>query len=494
MRIFRRQKLDLFFIFLLCALSFLAWRPLLEMVIRGNGYMYMLSNVQGWFWSRSYTFTGFSSAAAISGALFRKFFGVQMGPYLWTEILVILLIGGLFYWFVRVLTKKSFIAFAASLMFTVNYFGNFDMLVNTCYCYFMERVLNVPFLLISLIFLQLYLDRAKRTYYIVSLLFYFIGIGLGHFSFLFTPIYLVYPFFWFLFKKRRRKDIVKGLMIGSSYLGISLFFLLLQQIHESGYRAAWTFQEFLLNPQKYHYFDNMLRQLVYWSQYPLLVRTFFDIPDFHQNVLSVKNAIDSTPAIAVVYIIASIVIYTKLTQQRAMLLSTIFATASIFFLNSYFGQYAIANQSGTNRYLYFPTFLLSVFWSLFLWAVFWQKRSWLVLIGAVLLATYYIVNITLLGDNFSAVKEWNKPTKAIYQHIVATRNQLKDNTLVLAKYPAIIASEAQFFTEMLGDGKVLYMSESPDTDDWRPFAAQSSHIIRLSYDRTCQCVREEVVK
>lgn len=454
----------------------------------------MLSYVQEWFWGRQYPLTGFSSAAAIAGAIFRKFYGAHMGPYLWTELLVMLLISLLFYWFVRVLTKKRFVAFTAALIFTVSYFGNFDMLVNTCYCYFMERVLVVPLLILSLIFLQFFLERAQSKLFVISLIFYFIGVGLGHFSFLFTPIYLFYPFFWYVFKKRKRKDITRGAIVGLSYVGISILFLLLQQVHESGLRSTWTFQEFLLNPQKYHYVDNMLRQLVYWSHYPPLIRSFLDVPDFHQNILSVQNAIESTLTIAVAYIIASVVIYRKLPQQRPMLLSTMFAAAAIFFLNAYFGQYDIANQPGTNRYLYFPTFLLSMFWSLFLWAAFWKKKSWMGLVGVGILIVYYVINVTLLYDNFRAVTEWNKPTKVMYEHILKTRDRLDSNTLVLAEYPAIKLQEGQFLTELVGANQVHYISENLDVADWRPIATQSSHIIKLSYDKNCQCVVEERVK
>lgn len=456
--------------------------------------MYMLANVQEWFWNRQFSLTGFSAAAAIAGAIFRVFFGANLSLYLWTELLVMLSIGVLFYWFVRVLTRHSVVAFAASLIFTVNYVGNFDMQVNTCYCYFMERILNVPFLIISLIFLHLFLEQNKQILLVSSLLFFFIGVGLGHFSFLFTPIFFIYPFFWFLFKRVRARYIFTGLGISLCYVGITILFLLLQQIHEAGLTAKWTFFQFLLHPMQFGYPGNMLRQLVYWSQYPTIVSSFFDTPYFHQNALSVSNAIAIAPGVAAAYIIASIVTWRALPKHRAMLLSTIIATGVIFYLNAYFGQYDIPNQPGTNRYLYFPTFLLSIFWAYFLWAVFWRKKSWRVSIGVGFLVGYYIINTTLVRDNFMAVSEWNKPTKALYEHIVTMRDLLEPNTLILGQYPAIKLQEAQFLTELIGNGNVHIMSDSLDVDDWRPIASASSHIISLIYDNECECVREEIVK
>lgn len=484
---------DVVYIVVLVFLILFAWAPLLSMIPRGNGYMYMLSHIQNWFWGRHYPLSGFSSAAAVSGVIFRTFFGADIRPYLWTELIVIMGTGVLFYWFVRVVTRKKIVAFAAALLFSVNYFGNFAMLISDCYCYFMERVLNVPFLIVSLIFLGLFFER-KGIFLLLSLTFYFVGIGLGHFSFFFSGVFLFYPFFWYVIKGKKRTAWLTGARIGLSYLGITLFFLLIQQINESGFRSSWTFQEFLLNPQKYHYLEYMIRQLVYWSQYPPIVHSFFRVPFEHQNLVSVQNAISITPYVLMTYAIASIFIYKMLPQQRAMLFAVIFAAASNFYLNAYFGQYAIAYDAGSNRYLYFPTFLLAIFWSLFLWALCWKRNSWKVFIGVVILASYYLVNTTLISDNFRSVAEWNKPTKALYDYSVKTNSQREPYTLILGEYPAIKLQEAQFLTEMIGRDRVVYMSESLDMGDWRPFADKARHIIKLTYDRTCECVREERVK
>lgn len=486
-----RYKKDVYYIFGLLALSFFAWVPLLGMILRGNGYMYMLENVQKWFWGRQYPLTGFSAAAAISGAMFRKFYGVNMSLYLWTEVIVMLGIGLLMYWFVRILTKKRIVAFAASLIYTVNYFGHFDIQVNTCYCYFMERVLNVPFIILSLIYLHLFLEKVRRKFLFTSFILFFVGLGLGHFSFLLTPIFFVYPFLWFLVGKRGFGNIVKGSVVSLVFILITVLILMLQQIHEAGFAPKWTMIEFLLHPAQFDYPANMARQLAYWSQYPILLRTFFDTPDFHQNVLSVSNANAIAPGVIVVYLIALFISLRTLPKHRAIIISVIVATGVIFFLNAWFGQYGIAHQAGTNRYLYFPTLLLSIFWAYVLWAVFWKSPSWKTLFGVGILVCYYILNVTLIWDNFKAVEQWNRPTLVIYEYIINKRAEWQPQTLVLGEYPAIKVQEAQFLTELIGGGDVTIMSASLDMDDWRPIASNSSHILSLTYDPLCECVREE---
>jgi len=492
--------LDGICLFLLLSLSWYAWRPLPQGVLRGNGYVYMLSQVQEWFWGRPYTLTGFETAAVISGAVFRKFFGANMDLYFWTELFVILTIGVCFYAVVRILTKHRLVAFAASLIFTVNYFGNFDMLVAACYCYPMERVFNVPLLLLSFIFLLLFLERTRRGYYLVSLFLYFLGVGLGHFSFFFAAPFLFFPFFWYVYNKKG-KMIRRGALIGISYAAIIVFFVLVQQINESGLGPTWSLWEFFLHPQKYHYIESIIAELTYWSQYPPIFFPFIQRVIFHYQTnrllhtfLTAPNAREISPYVFCTYIIATTVIYKKLFQQRAMLLTIICSTVIIFFLNAYFGQYLIANQSGSNRYLYFSTFLLAIFWSFFLWAVFWQKGSRIAIWGIVVLLGYYFINEALLSDNFREVHEWNESTKIVLGYIVHARPYLTSNTLVIGPHPEIGTQESEFLTEQIGKGGVVYLSESEDVNTLKEIASKSAQVIKLRYDKKCRCVHEEKIK
>ncbi len=460
----------------------------------------MLPHVQEWFWSRPYTLTGFETAAAISGAVFRKFFGANMSLYFWTELFFILTIGACFYGVVRILIKHRLVAFTASLMFTVNYFGNFDMLVAACYCYPMERVFNVPFLLLSFIFLLFFLERSRNTYYLVSLLLYFLGIGLGHFSFFFTAPFLFFPIFWHMYNKKG-KTVRQGALIGISYAAITVFFVLVQRINESGFGPTWSFGEFLLHPQKYHYIKSLIAELTYWSQYPPIFFPFIQRVVFHYQTnrllhtfFNARNAVEISPYVLLVYIIAAGVIYKKLPRQRATLLTVICSTIVIFFLNAYFGQYLIASQAGSNRYLYFPTFLLVIFWSLFLWAVFWQKGSRIAIWGIVVLLGYFFINETLLSDSFREVHEWNESTKIVLGYIVHARPYLTNNTLVIGPHPEIGTQESEFLTEQIGKGGVTYLSESEDGNTLKKIASQSAGVIKLRYDKKCQCVHEEKIK
>lgn len=495
LKFFSKRKLvsDAIFIPLLVILSSYAWRHLLKEIIRDGGYVYLTSYFQNWWWSRPLTFTGFQTAAIISSAISMKLFGVNMNLYFWAEIVVLMLIAVLFYMLVRIITKNSFMAFAASLIFAVNYFGNFDMLM-ACYCYLGERIIVVPFLLVSFIFLHLFLEKSKKSYFLISFISYFLGVGLGHFSVLFTAPFLFYPFFWRLYNRQNKKDVIKGGLIGLLYLGLSGFFILIQQINEPGFNKEVGIFEYFFHPQKYHYPEYMLRQLTYWSQYPSIISTFLSGFLELQSVPNVENAMQMTPYVAVIYLLVSIFIYKKLPEYRALLFTVILGTATIFYLNPWFGQYVVSQQVGANRYLYFPTFLLAIFWSLFLWAAFLKKKSWKILIGILILVAYYIINVSLLRDAFRERAWINGSTKAITNYFVDMRKRLDKNTLIVGSYPAITVWEATFYTEQIGKGEVVFVSEKDPYVNWEKIASSSAHVIKLKYSRECQCVKEEKIK
>lgn len=417
-----------------------------------------------------------------------------MELYFFAELTVMLVTNVLFYLLVKIVTRVRIIAFSASLMFATSYFALWDMYTNHCYCFFLERPIVAIVLLPSFIFLHLFLRYSKRKYYVFSLIFFFLGIGLAHFAILFTGPYLVYPFFYRFFeKKKSKRRIIVGILLGLSYLAISGFFALLQQINESTFGPhKWTFLEFLTHPQVYGYPEKMILQLVYWTQYSTFFKDFAMNP--LQNLIRIKSAQVYAPYILTLYTICSVVIIKTVPKLRALLFAAISGIGWSFYLNVYFGQYDILSQPDSSRYLYYPSFLLVIFWSLFFWSVFWSKRNVFYWIGLLVLGFYVWINIWLINSHVTWITMWDKSTKAIQEHFIKNRNSLKKNTLVVGPYPEIGIQESTFFTEQLGKGEVKYMSENTNYDNWNEVTSSFSHIIRLHYDNKCGCVVEEKIK
>lgn len=491
LRFWKKHRNDFLPILLLLGLSFYSWRLLLEWIIQFEGFSYLtpqnfnryLSDVPG-------LLSTTQTAGVILGASLSRLVGVNIPLYMWIQLIIMLCIGALFYFVVNVVIKNRFIAFSSALIHTVSYFGNFNTLVVN-YSNFLERAsANIFFLLLSFMFLHLFLEKTKQKYYIISVVLFFLGILSSRFSIFFTAPYFFYPFFWHILNK---KSVMKGFAIGIPYVLISGFFIYLSSIGiEPLLSSNNSFLQFVLQPQKY--LEGMLLQLVYWSQYPSIIKALLG-NIYPLSVLDPATGATLKPTIVAVYAIAIFAIYKVLADKRALLFTIIFATSSMFLLNIFVGRYDPFYTSGTHRTLYFPTYLLAIFWSFFLWIIVKNKNLGLKAVGIILLGGYYYINTYLIYLDITHFISDVKSQKAIFNHIINTRSKLKPNTLVIGPYPDLAAQyESPFFTDMLGKGEVRYMVDTFNITDWRTVASSSSHVIHLKFDTVCQCVVEEKIK
>ncbi len=495
LNLWKKIRKDFFTALLLVGLSFYAWHFILSWIIQFQGFMYFIPDAQRTYLGMSYKLLSTAQAAGVLlSAMLVKLVGVNMPVYMWIQLIVMLGIGLLFYFVVKVIAKNRFIAFCAALIYTVSYFGNYDMYIFDYSAHLLERAsVNVIFMLFSFLFLHLFLEKTKKKHYVISLIFYFLGILSSHFSILFTAPYFLYPFFWYLLKK---KNILKGLAIGMSYLLISGFFVYLSSVGAEPILQGRTgnFLQFILNPQKSRYPEGVLMQLVYWSQYPSVLKSILSgwspMSFFNYDIAASLKL-----TVAGVYSVVIFIIYKGLGNKRVLLLTTIFGTASIFLLNMYLGRYDPFYSAGSMRYLYFPTYLLAIFWALFLWALFNNRNVLLKIIAVFLMGGYYFSNTYLLFTHFSHSYADAKSQKAIFDYIINTRDRQKPNTLIIGPYPDLAAQyEAPFFTSFLGKGEVTYMVDTFNVTDWRTVATTSAYVIRLSYSTKCGCVVEEKLK
>lgn len=485
-----RYALDIFFLFISIVLAGYAWRRLSKIVIRSDGFVHMLQSEQERFWGQDYWITGLELDASILGAILPKFFGPNVASYLWFEWVVILLIVLVFYLLVRVITKSSVIAFTATLISSISYLGNWDMYGTHCYCFFIERVTNIPFLLVSFLFLHLYLVKSKRHYLLVSFLLYFVGLGLGHLALLLTPPFVLYPFWWFVVQSWK-KETWKGVLIGGIFLLISIGITLAQRVTYDNWGPKWTFTEFAFNPSKYDYLGAMAFQLTNWSQYYSISPNLYTENPLRDIDLQHINS--GISYVLFIYLITFVVLYKKLPTFRALLLTCFFGVIGILFLNSYVRLPEIIIPD-SNRYLYYPTFFLSIFWGVSLWHFFLNRKGFLRIMGVLIIIFYCHVNVVLLEHIIDRNIEWNRSTKALFDYVLQTRNSLSPNTLVVVEYPEFWVQEADFFTEQLGRGEVEYETAETNMGDWRRKIPKYQNILQLEYNTSCDCVKETKIK
>lgn len=474
-RLIRKHLINIFFIALLILLVGYEWRLLPETVIRSDGFAHMLKSEQVRFWGQKSPASDIATGAYFVGAFISKFFGPHVTSYLWFELGIIIAIDVVFYLLVLIITNSSIIAFAASLIASVNYFGNWDMYGTHCYCFFLERAINVPFILLAFTFLHLFLALKRIKFYLISLVLFFVGIALGHVDILFTPAFLLYP----LWQKRP--------LVGIPFGIATLFIVWIQP----GFALPYTFSEFLLHPNTYNYLQAIALQLTYWSQYQDVIGNLFATDIFRG--ISAQNAMHSFPYLFILYVTCFAVVYKWLPKFRALLATCITTALAMFFFSAYVKLPEIIVPNA-NRYFYFPGFFLSIFWGIVLWYFFLKRNGVPRFIGIFILIVYYYINVVLMNEIFHRNFEWGRSTKELFSYVLQNRKTLPTHTLVVVSYPEFWVQEAAFFTEQLGRDEVTYATEQTNMSDWKTLVPKYSNVITLHYDSKCDCVVENKIK
>lgn len=486
---FWKKRADLLALLLLVLLVWYPWRFLLKLVLRRESFMYLNPYMLNTSLSQPFhLWTDYYAGAVYIGWLFIHWFGTTMWSYFQVEILVMLLIAFLLYICIKSITKSIFISFSTALLFSINYVGNFEMYADYGYSFFLERIITVPFLLTSFFLLHRALEAQKRTYFIFSLVFFVFGIGLGHFALLFTLPYCLYPFFWSLFNRTSWAHAAWGLMKGIAFGAVAFLFVILQNSANPGIKPQWDFFGFLLHPQWYHYGEKILQQLINSSQYPFVVNAVGSV-----RVMDTHTATLLTPYVVIAYALSFLIIFCRLPVMRPLLLTVTLSVIGILYLNVYWDRMLIYDP-GPNRYLYFPSLLLAIFWSLALWALigFSSRRRLAVSISC--LAVYYVINVWGIEGFAHYELSQEKPVKSFYGYFMRRIPELKKNTVIIASYPEVESYAATFFTTYVGKGNVLIYSDADSPSVLEAATVSAQHVLRATYNAPCNCVREEIIK
>lgn len=471
----------------LILLTLLVWYQLLELTIRGVGYEYLLQRLQEKYWNPPLTLLSFYLGAVLAGKLLTTLFGVNFIGYFLVELLVILLNTSLFYLLVFVITKNRIVSITSSVIQTVNYFGNWDMYAGGIYAYFLERLPTMLFIIPSFLFLHLYLEKNRLRYFITSVFLFFVGIAGWHWSVLFSVAFFFYPVFWLIFNKK--KDILKYGIVIITYILITIFFVFTQLKLYPDAQPRWTFLSYLTHPQNYHYIEQVIRQLVYWSQYPSLINLINILSSKSAPIsyISTTNAAQITYPIIAIYFLMTVFIFYRLPKFRKLLMTIIFSILAIFYLNVYFDQYHVETQPGSNRYLYLPTYLLSIFWALAGWAIFKKENRIHFIVIILSLGIYFYLNISMINYDFIALRERDQSTKQIFEYLSLNRIKLPDNSLIILPDKSIGIYEATFLTDQLGKGKIKFFSEGQLVDEG---IISTNKLVKYVFNYDCQCIKK----
>ncbi len=169
----------------LCVLFLIVWHNIVKLPIQNEGFIYLRPSYDRQYIPQTgkefmYFLSRFEIQAVILGAILTSFFHTNLHLYLWVELLSMFAIVVIFYFILLKISKSKLFSFLSSLLFSVNFMGNWDMFSENNYSYFLERIaLDVPMLLLSFLLLHLFLEQKKRKYLLVSLLLFLIGVGIA---------------------------------------------------------------------------------------------------------------------------------------------------------------------------------------------------------------------------------------------------------------------------------------------------------------------------
>lgn len=493
-----------------------AFRDMLKMIVWGQAFEELAQGAQDNFWHLlPGSLKSFQVSASLLSTFASKLFGLNFSLYYWTWLVISLIVCILLFFLTYSLTGKRLVAFSAALIYGVSFIGQMGLIgwIDTS---FVGRVPNLLLLIPSFLFLHLYLKESRLSHYLISILLFFLGIGLGQFGLFLGFSYIFYPLFWYVFKKRI--SLIKTILVSASFAVISLFFVNIHsdnRINAQG--PSYGFGHFLLHPETYHYLEEIPLQLAHWSNYPNLLNgiylkvspTQIELPGYsgslRERFSDVKANKNAAFGITFFYLLAILLIYFRLPEQKPLLLTLIFGSLIMLSQNVYIGHYIPEEQAGASRYLLYPTIWLSVFWALFLWAAFWKsKNRYLILLGFAILGGYYLINVALIQDNLNQMlygkgSSLRKATQ-LFAYVKKIRPALKPNTLIITPPDELDCPADIFLNEQIGKGEVVFWPANASgtclrpPDDLEKIISNSSQVIRLNYEEKCDCVTQEKIK
>ncbi|MEK7100454.1 MAG: hypothetical protein AAB872_01425 [Patescibacteria group bacterium] len=203
------------YILLIILFSLFIWRPILNQIPMGEGYYYF-DRCQSQFIAPSdcpTTIWQYDNLARISFQLMIPVLKDNIHLYMFNQVGVMIVFYIVLFLVLLRISKNSFFAFSATLLFLTNHTGSFSMMAIGNYQRFVQRVPNLILILISFYFLYKYFKSDKIKNLVISILLFTAGVYLAHHSIFMLPIFIIYILLKTLTEKISLKSVVKNFVI-----------------------------------------------------------------------------------------------------------------------------------------------------------------------------------------------------------------------------------------------------------------------------------------
>ena len=496
--------LDAIIILNIIFITLYVWRSYPLTTLRADSYQYLIGILWVKYFRPPMTLMDYTTGATLMGMVLGNILGARVDLYYWAALYILVAINILIYIMLLKITKRRIVAFGGSIIMAASYFGIFGMCVQGIYANMMERVVALIFLIPSFILLHLFLENGKKKYLAYSVAMFLFSTVLWHWGTTLIVLFFFYPVLKGLYEDSFKK-IYKYILIGLPYLIITGTIEYLQNMYipEFGPKG-YTLTEFILNPGKYQYLSDMLRQLVYFNSYPLLLNglkysfvqgRIFDPYGLISDLPSIRKL---TVPVLVFYTLLTAYTYKVLPKVRPFFVTVVLTFVSLLFLNCFLQRYIPSTQAGSHRYLHMPAVIFAFYWAIALWAVFWRHKSAIVkFLGLGFLGFYVWVNTLLIDSNFEHLFAWDHSAGIVINYVSKMNTAGMENTLIVGPYPEFQPYESYFFSQYKKGKNIRFVDNYSFFEDeltWKDIAPAYDHLIMLEYNKDCGCVLEKKVR
>ena len=477
--------------FLVAFLTVFVWHRLLRQAFLGEGSMYL---------AEPYTTKIFGSPLwyiikrhDLQALLFFRVFGNiardNMKFYFGFILVAITFVHISIFATVKEATKSVVAGVISASLFIVSFVGNFQMLAQGVYPYFIQRVPNFFLAFFSFVFLIKFFNTKKIKYYLISFIFYAVALTLAKYSFLFLPVILLYIFLsCVLGNSRDYRNWLRGVLYILPFALWNLPFLINPTLEPS----TQFFPQFLFSVRNELISDILTRMTV--MTIPSAVITF--ISKASKGAYSYSNVLsDLSYLIGALYLGITGFIVIKYKKLRAFIIS-IFLSIPASIVMVLYMRLSIIYENISSRYLYSAAMFVSIFWGLFFYLIF-KKNKLLKIIIPTFLICLFIYQRSIILKYFDKYQPNFDEALSTISFIKSNYKNFSDDSLIILSKNLSIY-HGQMFDRFYGERNVEYLPETTKDADIKILLKQrafkNQKVFKLVYDSGKISLQEKQIK
>lgn len=425
-------------------LTFLVWGKILNQVFLGEGYMYF---ARYYTFFKPQTFQDFNfirfydNFAKILFDIFPPFFKDNIQPYLFLELLIIIILYLSIYFVITTITKSRMVGFTTTVFFLANYVGSFYLIAEGNYQRFVQRIPNFIPVVFSFYYLYKFYDEKKIKYYFFSILFYFLALFLSHFSSIILPLFLFYPLVHLLQEKKSRKVFLTRIITVVPFLLVT-YFITTSTTNQAPANSFWQFLQ--TEP-------DILKRVLY--QIPLITVPLDLIKFSAQKILINPESEPYTHVVPfftvislIFYFFGGLIVYKRRRDLLVLYLTSFLAMIGSMLLYVYVDtRINPLKYFSADRFFLVPSLLAAVCWAILLQVLFIQKKLLYKIISVFILAYFVFFNTQLIWSKIDSIQYKSEMLKSFLKYVKENSSQFNSQTVIIVpsylQWPVILITD-----------------------------------------------------